>query len=155
MFGFRSLCVLVILCGGLALVSNAPVGAEAGAGAPFLGSSATNRDFAAFSDWPSPVNLGPALNTAAEESAPALSDDGRSLYFNRNPNLAEDNDEDLYVSHRSGPHAAWGDPVPLESINTSAFHERNATLSRDGLLLFFSSSRPGGFGGLDLYLSHG
>jgi hypothetical protein len=114
---------------------------------------AANQDFEAFSDWPSPVNLGPTLNTAAEESAPALSDDGRSLYFNRNPNLPDDNDEDLYVSHRGGPHEEWGDPVPLATINTPAFHERNATLSRDGLLLFFSSSRPGGLGGLDLYVS--
>lgn len=101
---------------------------------------AANQDFEAFSDWPSPVNRGPTLNTAAEESAPALSDDGRSLYFNRNPNLPNDNDEDLYVSHRGGPHEEWGDPVPLATINTPAFHERNAMLSRDGLLLFFSSS---------------
>jgi hypothetical protein len=99
------------------------------------------------------VNLGLSLNTAAEESAPALSDDGRSLYFNRNPNLPDDNDEDLYVSHRVGPHEEWGDPVPLATFNTPSFHERNAALSRDGLLLFFSSNRPGGFGGLDLYFS--
>jgi hypothetical protein len=98
------------------------------------------------------VNLGPPLNTTAEESAPALSDDGNSLYFNRNPNLAEDNDEDLYVSNRMrrGP---WGDPVPLMTVNTPTANERNATLSRDGLLLFFSSDRPGGVGGLDLYVS--
>ena len=115
--------------------------------------AAGNEDFEGFSEWSSPVNLGSPLNTAAEESAPAFSDDGLSLYFNRNPNLPEDNDEDLYVSRRSTRREEWGDPVPLVTINTPAFHERNATLSRDGLLLFFSSSRPGGFGGLDLYVS--
>ena len=105
-----------------------------------------------FTEWSPPANLGPGLNTAAEESAPALSDDGLSLYFNRNPNQLGDNDEDLYVSTRSrrGP---WGDPAPLDTINTPTFNERNATLSRDGLLLFFSSDRPGGVGGLDLYVS--
>jgi WD40-like Beta Propeller Repeat len=105
-----------------------------------------------FTEWLPPENLGTPLNTAAEESAPALSDDGRSLYFNRNPNLPGDNDEDLYVSNRSrrGP---WGDPVPLMTVNTPTANERNATLSRDGLLLFFSSDRPGGVGGLDLYVS--
>jgi hypothetical protein len=115
--------------------------------------AAANQDFEGFSEWSSPVNLGPPLNTAAEESAPALSDDGLSLYFNRNPNLPDDNDEDLYVSRRSGPHEEWGDPAPLATVNTPSFHERNAALSRDGLLLFFSSNRPGGLGGLDLYLS--
>ena len=111
-----------------------------------------NQDLGGFTEWSSPVNLGPPLSTTAEDSAPALSDDGRSLYFNRNPNLPGDNDEDLYVSRRSrrGP---WGDPVPLVTINTPTFNERNATLSRDMLTLFFSSDRPGGVGGLDLYVS--
>jgi Tol biopolymer transport system component len=115
--------------------------------------------FEGFSEWSPPVNLGAPLNTAAEESAPALSDDGRSLYFNRNLNLPGDNDEDLYVSNRSRATdrprrwGHWGDPVPLMTVNTPTANERNATLSRDGLLLFFSSDRPGGVLGLDLYVS--
>jgi hypothetical protein len=114
--------------------------------------AAANQDLGGFTEWSSPVNMGPPLSTTAEDSAPALSDDGRSLYFNRNPNLPGDSDEDLYVSRRSrrGP---WGDPVPLVTINTPTFNERNATLSRDMLTLFFSSDRPGGVGGLDLYVS--
>jgi WD40-like Beta Propeller Repeat len=115
--------------------------------------AAANGEFGAFADWSAPVNLGPPLNSAAEESAPALSDDQLSLYFNRNPNLPEDNDEDLYVSRRDTRRGAWDVPVPLETINTATFNERNAALSRDGLLLFFSSNRPGGFGGLDLFMS--
>jgi WD40-like Beta Propeller Repeat len=115
--------------------------------------AAANGEFGAFTDWSAPVNLGPPLNSAAEESAPALSDDQLSLYFNRNPNLPEDNDEDLYVSRRDTRQAEWGLPVPLTTVNTATFNERNAALSRDGLLLFFSSNRPGGFGGLDLYVA--
>lgn len=118
--------------------------------------AAASQDLGGFSEWSSPVNLGPPLSTAAEDSAPALSDDGLSLYFNRNPNLPGDNDEDLYVSRRSGHgshRGPWGNPVPLVTINTPTAHERNATLSRDMLLLFFSSDRPGGVGGLDLYVS--
>jgi len=122
--------------------------------------AAAQQDVQAFTEWAAPVNLGPPINTAGEESAPAISDDGLSLYFNRNPNLPDDRDEDLYVSRRSrpaepprNPRSAWGDPIPLVTVNTPTFNERNATLSRDGLLLFFSSDRPGGFGGLDLYVS--
>jgi WD40-like Beta Propeller Repeat len=114
-----------------------------------------------FGDWSVPVNLGPRVNSWQEESGPAVSDDGRSLYFNRNPNLVGvDEDEDLFVAHRGGPHDEWGEPLPLATINTPTFHERNAALSRDGLLLFFSSNRnvddtgnSVGFGGLDLYYS--
>jgi WD40-like Beta Propeller Repeat len=115
--------------------------------------AAAGPDFGGFGEWSTPVNVGAPLNTAAEESAPAVSDDQLSLYFNRNRNLPGDNHEDLYVSRRGDRRAAWGEPVPLATINTPGFHERNATLSRDGLLLFFSSDRPDGFGGLDLYVS--
>ena len=51
---------------------------------------------------------------------------------------------------RRGP---WEIPPSSTTINTPTAAERNAALSRDGLLLFFSSNRPGGVGGLDLYLS--
>jgi hypothetical protein len=114
-----------------------------------------------FADWVAPVNVGPPVNSSEEESGPAISEDGRSLYFNRNPNLAGvDADEDLFVAHREGPRKDWGVPVPLVTINTPTFHERNVAISPDGLLLFFSSNRnvddagnAVGFGGLDLYTS--
>ncbi|MGH3104929.1 MAG: hypothetical protein ACRDN6_12620 [Gaiellaceae bacterium] len=123
--------------------------------------AAAQEVFPLFGDWSVPVNLGPPVNSADEESGPAISDDGRSLYFNRNPNLAGvDEDEDLFVAHREGPHEDWGVPLPLVSLNTPTFHERNPAISPDGLLLFFSSNRTVddagnsvGFGGLDLYYS--
>jgi hypothetical protein len=113
-----------------------------------------SADFGAFTEWSAPVNLGPPLNTVFEESAPAVSDDGRSLYFNRNLTPLNPNGEDLYVSHRDrrDRRGSWGGPASLTTINTPDFAERNAALSRDGLLLFFSSNRPGGVGGLDLSL---
>jgi hypothetical protein len=39
-----------------------------------------------------------------------------------------------------------------ETINTGA-NERTPALSRDGHYLFFASDRPGGLGGLDIWLS--
>jgi hypothetical protein len=114
-----------------------------------------SEDFGGFTEWSAPVNLGAPLNTVVEESAPAVSDDGRSLYFNRNLTPLNPNGEDLYVSHRDrrDRRGSWGGPAQLTTINTPDAAERNAALSRDGLLLFFSSNRPGGVGGLDLYVS--
>ena len=62
-------------------------------------------------------------------------------------------DEDLYVSYRNNRNRAWGVPTPLASINTGGFNERNAALSRDGSMLFFSSNRTPSVGLLDLYVS--
>lgn len=123
------------------------------------GSAFSGPRFKPFTPWSSPVNLGAPVNTQYEESAPAISADGRSLYFNLNTNGQDPNqpgkvDEDIYVSHRRNQHKPWGEPTPVEALNTPTFHERNVALSRDGSMLFFSSNRlPGSLGGLDLYVS--
>jgi hypothetical protein len=144
-----------------AAIATGAVLASSMIGAVAFADQSAQRAFPLFGDWTAPSNLGPPVNSSDEESGPAISDNSRSLYFNRNPNLAGvDVDEDLFVSHRGGPREAWGAPVPLVTINTSTFNERNAALSSDERLLFFSSDRnvdgagiPVGFGGLDLYYS--
>ena len=50
-------------------------------------------------------------------------------------------------------YSGWSEPVNLgSSINTSA-NEQNATLSKDGLSLYFTSNRSDGRGGLDIWVS--
>src|SRR4051794_23861518 len=50
------------------------------------GSFAVLPKFKTFSEWSSPVNVGAPVSTAYDESGPAISPDGRDLYFNRNTN---------------------------------------------------------------------
>ncbi len=47
----------------------------------------------------------------------------------------------------------WGDIIPLNNNINSKFDETHASFSTDGSTLFFTSSRPGGKGGLDIYYS--
>jgi hypothetical protein len=115
--------------------------------------------FKAFTAWSSPVILSTTVNTQYEESAPAISPDGRSLYFNRNFNGRNPDstkvDEDIFVSYRSNRNKPWGAPVAVDVLNTATYHERNVALSRDGSMLFFSSDRLVNdvAVGLDLYVS--
>ena len=118
---------------------------------------ADNARFGEFTAWSAPVNIGPTINTPYEESAPAISADGRSLYFNRNTNGADPSqpgkiDEDIFVSRRTNRNHPWGEPEAVAVLNTDTFNERNVALSRDGKLLFFSSDREAA-GNLDLYVS--
>ncbi len=105
-----------------------------------------------FSDWSAPVNLGPVVNTNFAELAPSISKDGLSLYFfSDRPGGFGSND--IWVSQRASVNDPWGPPQNLgPAINTE--HDENApTLSLDSHRLYFASDRPGGFGGLDLYVS--
>jgi hypothetical protein len=58
----------------------------------------------------------------------------------------------LFVMHKTG--GVWDRPVPLEQLNhpDGPTGDRSPSLSRDGAMLYFSSDRPGGKGGLDLYV---
>jgi outer membrane protein OmpA-like peptidoglycan-associated protein len=58
---------------------------------------------------------------------------------------------DLFVSIRKNA-AHWGQPQRLEGYPNSSFQETSAYLAPDNKTLYFSSNRPGGMGGQDLYV---
>ncbi len=106
------------------------------------------------STWSQPANMGPALNVPTFNTRnAAISTNGKSLYFGSDrPGGA--GGLDLYVSHRENPKEPWQSPLRLPStINTVAV-DNNAFPTPDGHHLFFTSSRPGGCGAQDLWVSH-
>jgi WD40 repeat protein len=108
-----------------------------------------------FSDWSEPINLGPEVNTTFNEAAPAVSKDGRSLYFasNRSDQLGGN---DIYVSQWDDVNDWWGPAVNLGPVVNTTATEFSPNLSRDGHWLFFHSNRqPGGFTpGVDIWASY-
>ena len=60
---------------------------------------------------------------------------------------------DLWVATRENTRDGWSTPVNLGNTINTAFLEQNPYLSSDGKTLLFSSDRPGGSGGPDLYMS--
>lgn len=105
-----------------------------------------------FSEWSSPVNLGATINSASVDSGPALSKDGRALYFHSNrPGGLGGND--IYVARRNSVDEPWGAPVNLGPAVNTSFEERAPNFSRDGHYVYFVSNRPGGAGGDDIWFS--
>jgi outer membrane protein OmpA-like peptidoglycan-associated protein/tetratricopeptide (TPR) repeat protein len=100
-------------------------------------------------NWSAPVNLGPAINTAAWESQPSLSADGRVLYFvsDRKGGLGG---RDLYVAYR-GEDGNWTKAQNLgKNINTP-YDEISPFIHASNRVLFFSAKGRPGFGGYDVY----
>ena len=48
----------------------------------------------------------------------------------------------------------WSPPANLGAAINSTVSDQQPAISKDGLSLYFASNRPGGFGGLDIYVSH-
>ena len=53
-----------------------------------------------------------------------------------------------------GPHyTGWSEPVNLGPTISTTFTESGPAISKDGLSLYYYSTRPGGFGGNDIWVS--
>jgi len=106
--------------------------------------------------WGPPINLGATVNGASDEAYPSLSSDGLTLYFSdigtgtRPGGLGA---KDLWTTTRASRSAPWGTPVNLGAPINSSAGEMDPTISGDGLLLVFCSSRSGGYGWGDLWMS--
>lgn len=100
--------------------------------------------------WSKPRNLGSAVNSGAWEGQPTFSIDGRTLYF---------------VSNRKGGHGGmdiwkttfdggqWTAPENLGPEINTEFDEMSPFIHFDDNTLYFSSNRPEGMGGMDLFVA--
>ena len=104
------------------------------------------------SEWGTPVNLGPAVNSSAAEVAPNISADGCTLYFGSN-RAGGSGQEDIWVSTRINRDAPWSLAENMGPIINSSTGERRPCISADGLTLFWHSNRSGGFGIYDLWMA--
>jgi serine/threonine protein kinase/Tol biopolymer transport system component len=99
-----------------------------------------------------PTNLGPVVNSPCNESVPSISPDGLSLLFvsDRPGGCGA---LDLWVTRRATTSDPWNAPVNLGPPVNSPYDDGVASLSADGLSLFFVSERPGGLGSGDIWVS--
>jgi len=105
-------------------------------------------------DWGPPVNLGPTVNTPGFEGHGCISADGLELYFLSVNRPGGSGSNDLWVTTRATKADKWGIPVNLgPTVNSSSQVPHGATISSDGLSLYFASNRAGGSGSWDLWVT--
>lgn len=96
--------------------------------------------------------LVPELSSPGRDTRTSISRDGLEMYITSN-RAGGVGGLDLWVAARDSTSEAWSQPVNLgASVNTSA-NEGAPALSFGGTTLYFYSTRAGGFGGNDLYVT--
>lgn len=104
------------------------------------------------SKWTNPINLPGDLNTYAWESQPALSSDGKTLYFIRRVGRRGTQRSDIFFSTLQED-GTWSKAKPLpENINTNRM-ETSVHIHPDGKTLYFSSDGHVGLGGQDIFMT--
>jgi len=102
--------------------------------------------------WTEPINLGAIANSSARDACPCLSTNGLLIFFSgidfRAPYRPGGfGGSDMWMTTRATVSDPWDTPLNLGSIINSSYHEEYPRLSSDGSTLYFSSNRPGGYGG--------
>ena len=121
-------------------VSKAPVGLEI-----FYRSKALGNN-----KWTQGEEMVSPFNQGHTNGAAALTADNKTMYFVVCPNN-EYQACDIWFSHCDG--FFWSALQRISQNINSTYWDSQPTVSYDGNTLIFSSNRPGGFGGTDLYLS--
>lgn len=94
--------------------------------------------------WGRAVNIGNRVNTPYHDSNLSMSPDGNTLFI-----YNDDNGGDIYFCERKN--GEWSAPEPLPGFINSSYEENSVSITSDEKVIYFSSNRPGGFGGLDIY----
>lgn len=101
--------------------------------------------------WGPMKNAGFPLNTDDNEGAQSISADGQLMVYtvcNRKGVIGRC---DIYYSIKEG--GEWSFPKNMGEPVNSVAKETQPSLSADGRTIYFASNRPGGQGGLDIWIS--
>ncbi|MBN1116266.1 MAG: OmpA family protein [Bacteroidales bacterium] len=98
-------------------------------------------------NWSRPENITPQLQSDGDQMVTGISYDGSTLLLVKQDEF----DSDVYLStYEDGK---WKKSKDIGKVINSRYWESHASLSKDGKTLYFTSNRPGGIGGMDIYVS--
>ena len=98
-------------------------------------------------EWSDAKHVGGKINTVGHEATISISPDGKTLFIYRD----DKGDGNIYTSQLNG--SEWSKPEQLPEPITSDYYENHVCLSPDQNTIYFVSTRPGGYGGRDIWKS--
>jgi len=108
--------------------------------------------------WAEPILLKGTINSQYHEATPTFNQQGSLMFFTRS-NYVEGklNKDAQNINHLKTFYATlqedqWTNVHEI-SFNSETYSTGHPSLSADGTTLFFTSDKPGGFGGTDIYYS--
>jgi outer membrane protein OmpA-like peptidoglycan-associated protein len=99
--------------------------------------------------WQPRTKLEKPINTGNNEGAQCISSDGKYLFFTICSNEFGYGSCDIYWSKRE--ENGWSEPKNCGPKVNTKYWESQPTISADGKTIYFTSNRPGGHGGLDIW----
>ena len=103
-------------------------------------------------DFGTPMILGPGINSADGSEVPGnISSDGLEMYIQW---ATPEHRWDICLCKRPTPDSDWGPPENLgPPVSTTSYVDTHPFISADGLSLYFTSDRPGGYGPADIWMT--
>ena len=99
--------------------------------------------------WMKPVNFGRPVNTGLHEGSSVISSD-EIMFFTR---WSDANRDESFIYMAKMKDGLFYEAYKLsETVNKAGYKAMQPYVSFDGTKLFFSSNKPGGQGGFDLYM---
>ncbi len=92
------------------------------------------------------------LNDADKKGSMSLTQDLNTLYFAADYGPKGYGRYDIYKVNRTAK--GWSDPKNLGKNINSDFWDSAPSVAPDGQALYFCSNRPGGYGGIDIYVAY-
>ena len=102
-------------------------------------------------EWSKSESIGSPTNTPQNEGAQSFSVDGRYMFLVKCDQASSVGGCDIYYSIRRGN--TWSPPKNAGRPLNTQFWETSPSFSPAGDEIFFSSNRPGGLGGQDIWVS--
>lgn len=102
-------------------------------------------------EWSKIRNLGPPINTGENEGAFSISADGHYIFFTSCSRSGGQGQCDIWLT--IDKQGVWSEPMNLQKPINSKYWESQPSIASNGKVLYFTSDRPGGFGGTDIWMA--